>query len=108
MLQVLTLLPSQARTADTVSAVQELADGVRDLAVWVNVTALGGTAPTLTVTIEDSPDGQQWATLLSFTAITSVLTSVMRASQLGRYIRARGVLGGTTPSVTYSVVAVAR
>ena len=107
MMQILTLFPLAARTVDTTGPTLEIADGAQDLAVYVRVTALSSGA-SLTVTIEDSPDGVAWATLLSFSAITSVSTLALRATQLGRYVRARGQLAGTSPSVTYSVVAVGR
>lgn len=75
-------------------------------ALFLNVTAAAGTTPTLTVTVEDSPDGQTWYPLATFTQATGVTKEAKRVLDVfGRYLRVSYVVGGTTPSFTFSVVA---
>lgn len=86
--------------------------------VTVDVTAASGTSPTLVVVVEGTNDGSTWVELgrigangyragTSGTA-PSNLTGVAQASGVfpaTRAIRSRSIIGGTTPSFTYSVSA---
>ena len=93
----------------------------RGIVVFVNVTALTGTTPSLTVTIKGCIDGSATATytLLASAAITAtgltVLTvyPTMAASansvaqnSTPAFTRIDTVIGGTTPAVTATVSAV--
>jgi hypothetical protein len=76
--------------------------------VMVKVTAVSGTAPTLDIYIEGKYEATgDWVPLLSRTGITS--TGVYELGQLDnlcfRYIRVRWVVGGTSPSFTFTVAA---
>jgi hypothetical protein len=91
--------------------------------VWVNVTAVTGTTPTLTVRIQWSPDGgTTWLDLDTTNAQTASITgtgaAVLRVypgmataanaslnSPLPRTWRIAWTIGGTTPSFTFSAQA---
>lgn len=87
--------------------------------VTVDVTARSGTSPTLLVTVEGSNDGgTTWHVLGKIGSdgysVGSVATDpadfTAVASKSGVYpapalVRTKSVVGGTTPSFTYSVVA---
>ena len=75
----------------------------REAAIYLNMVATSGTVPTLDVVIEDSPDGGTWYFVGQFARMTtSVSSAALRYNTnfytFGRYIRARLVIGGTSPS----------
>ncbi|GGM55545.1 hypothetical protein GCM10012275_28320 [Longimycelium tulufanense] len=83
-------------------------------AVKVDVTAASGTGPTLVVVVEGSSDETNWVevgrigtdyrvgTVGSVTAFSAVAdtTGVFPAME---FMRTRSIVGGTTPSFTFSV-----
>jgi hypothetical protein len=76
--------------------------------IMVKVTAVLGTEPTLNIYIEGKYEATgDYVPLLSKTGITS--TGIYELGQLDnlcfRYIRVRWVLGGTSPSFTFTVTA---
>lgn len=117
----LTLKASSAETASTTSGSANTGMDPGGLYVEVNVTAASGTTPTMTVVIEGSLDGTNWFTLgtvgangynsgsvgtapSNFTATAGPIRAYLDSPQ---YVRSRSVIGGTTPSFTYTVLAVA-
>jgi hypothetical protein len=86
--------------------------------VTVAVTAASGTTPTMTVVVEGSNDATTWFELGTIGAngyragsigtapsnFTTTATS-RGAFPAVQYLRTRSVIGGTTPSFTYSVSA---
>lgn len=75
-----------------------------NVAVAINVTAIGGT-PNLTFSIQWSNDGVNWYTadpVDTFTAITATGKVVKQFASKGALLRLNEVLGGTTPTATYS------
>lgn len=93
--------------------------GARGLHLIIDVTAISGTSPTLTVTIEGK-DGEsgKYYTLLASTAITATGTTVLRLypgltasanavanDVLPRFWRVSYAIGGTTPAVTATIAA---
>jgi hypothetical protein len=127
--QFITLAPSLARTANGNGDALDLAKlfGVAptlglppSLLVQSDVTAVGGTTPSLTVLIEDSIDGGvTWNTVGTFAAQTAAGRAVIQVAPSGvaqaagfrwpfnaRRVRARWTVSGTSPSVTFSVKAV--
>lgn len=92
----------------------------RGLHLIVDITAVSGTSPTLTVTIEgfDSLSGQYY-TLLASTALNATGTTVLKVypgltasanvaanDVLPKFWRVKWVIGGTaTPTVTASIAA---
>ncbi len=111
----LSLKTSGAETASTTGASVEIGDK-SILNLVVDVTAASGTTPTLVVVIEGSDDGLTWYELgrigsdgyrdgsvgtapANFTAVATVRSSIPAA----RFVRYRSIIGGTTPSFTFSV-----
>lgn len=75
--------------------------------VYVIVTAVSGTSPTLQVGIQDSPDGVSWATAVTSAVISAPGTyRIVLSAPLGNHIRHVLTIGGTIPSFTFSIVAV--
>jgi hypothetical protein len=70
----------------------------------LSITAASGTTPSLTVIIEDSPDGSTWTTRDTYPAQTTTAT-VTRAlpTTLVAYQRVSWTITGTGPSFTFSV-----
>lgn len=110
---------TKAAGAETVSTTHGLVDGSHSASaiVTVNVTASGGTTPTLTVAVEGSNDGTNWVLLGTLGAngynLGSVATAPSNltgaATVTGVFptmgsVRTRSIVGGTTPTFTYSVL----
>lgn len=110
-----TLKASAAETASTTGSAVELGDNA-SMHVTVDVTAVSGTTPTMTVDIEGSDDNTNWAVIGTFGAngyragsvgtapsnLTGAAT-VRGVLPAARYVRHKSTIGGTTPSFTYSV-----
>lgn len=112
------LLNSATETASTTGGNVSLDPSVQVTLITLAVTAVSGGAPTMTVVIEGSNDLTNWVTIATLgangdaqgaaaaapTNITAPVTlrAVCPALQ---YMRSRSVIGGTTPSFTYSVTA---
>lgn len=99
------LVASAARTTSSQTATLNGYDDVKSLRAQVDVTAASGTTPTLDVVIEDTLDGSTWNTVGTFTQQTAVSRQVIDVATLGRRLRVRWTIGGTTPSFTFSVLA---
>lgn len=105
------VLNSAARTT---SGQQEipLTNDHGNFAVLINVTAATGTSPTCVFSIEDSADGTTWFPVKANAAITAVgqyrvaLTPLDGPTQ--PRIRLHWVIGGTTPSFTFTAIGVTR
>lgn len=112
-----TVKASAAETASTTHATVDTRTA-STVAVTVDVTAASGTTPTLVVIVEGSHDETTWVELgrigangyrtgtvgtapSNFTGAASV-AGIFPAPQ---FVRTRSVVGGTTPSFTYSVEA---
>lgn len=110
-----TLKPS---TAETVSATHSSVDTADSGVIYVEVicTAASGTTPTLLVVVEGSIDTVNWFELGTLgsngyrvgsigTAPANITGAVtMRAGFPAiQYCRTRSIVGGTSPSFTYSV-----
>lgn len=74
----------------------------------LTISAASGTTPTLDVTIQTSKDGTTWRTVAAFAQKTAAGTERKSFPALDRFIRASAVIGGTTPSFTYSVAGEAK
>jgi hypothetical protein len=78
-----------------------------ELSIFAVVYGISGTAPTLTVQIEESPDQVNWrnkqvtpeinGVLLSLTTITTILGRDSGSLPSSAFVRLRFALGGTTP-----------
>lgn len=97
-----TLVPSGTRTAAG-SGPTLTVDLAHTLRMTLAVTAVSGTSPSLTVTVEHSENGSTWATHSSFAAATAVSSQRKVVSGLDRFVRCSWTVAGTTPSFTFSV-----
>ncbi len=72
------------------------------------VTSAGGTTPSLTVTIQDSIDGVNWADVKAFTAMTATGITRLGWSDVGygiaKNIAVRWTVSGTSPSFNFQVL----
>lgn len=91
--------------------------------VYVNITAQSGTTPTLTLKLQDSPDGVNWYTVPTASAgLTDSTGAAVANNQIaaatglysirlapgastGDYLRLQYTIAGTTPSYTFSATA---
>jgi hypothetical protein len=81
---------------------------IAGMVLYINVSAASGTTPSLTVKLQDSPDGgTTWYDVASATAMTTTGTQAFRinlantpASDL---LRIAWTISGTTPSFTFKV-----
>lgn len=96
-------LPSAARTISDSSAAVETA-GMSLSGLLLDVTAVTGTNPTLTVSVEVSRDGATWYSGGSYAVATAVSQQVKNFIHLDRWVRLTWVIGGTaTPTFTFSL-----
>lgn len=74
--------------------------------VFLIASAVGGTTPSVTPVLEISPDGTNWFTHTTGTAMTTNGNQVIKAStNIGRYARVNYTLvTGTTPTFTFNTV----
>lgn len=104
--QVFTVAASAARTTSSDTGALVGFGNVKNLRVQLACTAASGTNPTLNVVVEDSLDGSTWNQIGSFTQLTaSGQQAINIAAPFADTIRVRWTLGGTSPSFTFSVVA---
>ena len=98
------LLPSAARTTSGASDGSSAAAEFREANVLLDITAVSGTTPSLTATVETSADGTSWFTHTAFSAKTAAGKDIQKLGSLGSYLRVSYAISGTTPSFTFSVV----
>lgn len=99
-------LPSAARADGThVSGPVAAAGVAAEVVMTVHCTAVSGTSPTLDCSLEQSADGESWSAITgsSATQLTAAGAAVAAAAVTANYVRVTSTVGGTTPSVTYSV-----
>lgn len=114
--QVLLAQASAAQTAGGCTAPLPVAQGISTLAVNINVTALSGTSPTLTVFVEGQDANGVWYSLWAPSVInatgdtsTSIGPNCVTAVIVPPAIRFRWLVGGSaTPTVTFSASIVGR
>lgn len=104
-----TFVASAARTTSSNSGILSGWGAAKTLRLQLNVTAVSGTNPTLDVLVEDTLDGTNWNTLVTFTQATGATREVKNlTTQFAPQIRVSWTIGGTaTPTFTFSVVACA-
>lgn len=71
----------------------------------LQVFAISGGSPSLTVSVEHSADAVTYVSLGSFTAVTSGTSAqtIVTSSTVNRYVRATWTITGSTPSATFAV-----
>jgi hypothetical protein len=100
----LALAPSQARTADGNGPTFELGRRTT-LQLDLEVTAVSGTNPSLSVAVQTSHDGSSWREHGAFTQKVAAGSQRFSLAGLDRYVRVAWGILGTTPSFTFSVSA---
>ena len=101
------LMPSTALTATGNTTGMDVG-GAGTLRAQIQVSAVSGTTPSVTVTIQTSHDNgatDAWRTAgAAFSAITTVSNSPWQSFAVDRYVRVAYTVSGTTPSLTTTVV----
>lgn len=97
-----TLVPQTTATGNGASPTQETRN-IHTLRLALAVTAATGTTPSLTVTLEHSPDGTTWVAHSAFPSVTAAGSTRRIFSGLDRFVRATWAVTGTTPSFTFTV-----
>ena len=94
-------LLSGAQTVTTTGAAVQVGS-FTSVVVYLNATAVTGTTPSMTVTLQDSPDGVTWYNIASgaFNALTAAGSQRLVVTNVGYFIRAIATISGTTPSFT--------
>lgn len=108
MAQSRTVVASAGRTATGSSAAIDIGEYTHgELSVLLEVTAVSGTTPSLTVSVEWSNDAVDWftpETADAFNAITAAATRRTKEFDIkARYYRVVWTITGTTPSFTFEV-----
>lgn len=103
-------LESAARTVSGNSEILDFpAENYDELRCQVNITAVSGTTPTLNITLEDSLDGGNWNTVITFTQATGITREVKDlTTPFARRLRLKWVIAGTTPSFTFNIWLIAK
>lgn len=97
-------LASAARTASANSGPVAAAGQATVALLSVHCSAASGTTPTLDVSLEGSANGTDWAAITgsAATQLTAAGNRVATALVATNYVRVAAVIGGTTPSFTFS------
>lgn len=97
---------SAARTVSGDTGVLTGWGSAKTLRMQLDVTAAAGTAPSLTVLVEDTLDGSTFNTIGTFTAKIAAGREVINiTSPFTEWLRVGWTVAGTTPSFTFSVTA---
>lgn len=106
----LIVLASATQTVSGGAAPVNVPEALKRLEVDINVTAASGTTPTLDVFVEGLDANGVWFTLWHPTQITGAIATAQSIGPGGQTpllvpdtIRVRWVIGGTTPSFTFSI-----
>lgn len=100
-----TTLASAARTVTGSADIGAMPNEYTEAIVYIDVTAVEGTSPTMTVTYQSSPDG---VTFYDHTAGAEITATgkqrIAMPNTIGRFGRLSYAIGGTNPSFTFSAV----
>lgn len=105
-----TILASAARTTSATADIGAVVSEFDTLDIFIDVTAVTGTTPSMTVTYQASVDGgTTWFDGPASTAITAAGRQVLNVpNKLGALGRISYAITGTTPSFTFSAIGQAR
>lgn len=107
-----------SRTRDIQVSITETASGnspsykadSTDIGISIDLTAISGTNPTIDFEVEWSPDLVNWGsadgTADTFAQLTGTAVVAKMVTVKAPYLRLKWTIGGTTPSMTFSVVGV--
>lgn len=77
-------------------------DALGELLVGINITSVTGTTPVLNIYVDSLGVDGVWYNIWSGSQISSDGSQVAQLTNFGQTIRLRWVIGGTTPSFTFS------
>lgn len=98
------LVASGAQTVSGQTGVLQSYGGYSVLRMQINVTAVSGTTPSMTLFVEDTLDGTNWNIVDTSAAITATGVVVRNiTTPFADRIRIRWAITGTTPSLTFEV-----
>lgn len=104
-----TALTSAARTTSGTVDLGTIPGEHGELLIYLDVTAIAGTSPTMTVTYQSSPDGVSFFDNTAGVALTAAGKQLIKIPNTsGNYGRLSYAIGGTTPSFTFSAVVEAK
>jgi hypothetical protein len=107
--RTITALPSAARTTTGTVDLGAIPGEFDELCIYLDVTAVSGTTPSMTVTYQCSPDGVTFFDNTIGTAITVAGKQLIKVSSMtGGFGRLSYAISGTTPSFTFSAVVEAK
>jgi len=104
---MITLHGSATETA-TVTGSGVFAPHQEYVALFVTISAISGTSATVTVKIQESADGTNFADVSSFTTTGLTATGTTRIAvptvgmKCAGFVRAVSTISGTTPSITFT------
>lgn len=98
-----TLAASSTQTTSGTGSSVDLTAPYSALWVRLQVTAVSGSSPTLQLIVEHSSDNSFFRTHTTQTAVSTTGVTEFAVAGLDRYVRVRWVVGGSTPSFTFSV-----
>lgn len=105
----MTALASAARTASGTADIGAIPGEQTELLVYVDVTAVSGTSPSMTVTYQSSHDNSTFFDNTSGIAITAAGRQLIKIpTTTGKFGRISFAISGTTPSFTFSAVVEAK
>ena len=102
------VLTGTAASAGTNSGPIANPGSAADVVCFIHVSAITGTTPTLAVAIEQSTDGSSYSAVTgggTSANITAAGNATINARITAPYVRVTSTIGGTTPAVTYRVLA---
>lgn len=101
------LHPSGAESAPGTGSIVDVGRNTT-LRLTLAVSAVSGSsAPTVTVSVETSPDQLAWRTVKTFSAAGAPKTEARVAAPVDRYVRAEWAFTGVTPDATFALFGVA-
>jgi hypothetical protein len=107
------LFASSPRTTTTNGTAADLSNLVGRMMILLSSAAGTGTTPTLDIKLQDSADNSTFADVsgATFTQVTgaaSFQSIAVDTRAIRRYLRAVATIGGTTPSFSFTVIALYR
>jgi hypothetical protein len=104
------ILNGSALTASGATSAFGISNDNARVTAFVAVSAVSGTTPSATFTLQDSPDGTNWFDLDVSSAVTAAgnLSLAIPVQKDAPFVRVSYAITGTTPSFTTSVWVEAR
>lgn len=99
--QDLSFAPAAQTATGNIAGIEVGDRGVARL--FLDVTAVSGTTPSMTVSVDTSHDNSTWVAVAAFAAKTAVSNERKIFAGLNKWVRLSWTISGTTPSFTFTV-----